>query len=1221
MISDIVKCYDIIQHQLPNRQTQLRGMVKRFDDAFFSVQESLRQLLLLSKSITSLTNKKEDNQSNIIAILDRNISSLSNVYSHRCVDWLITETRLEEVRLAQTQLGLVEKDIQSFLLQSKEMPCLPLETFDPLLKQLLNVSSYATDCFQLCNTKASDPDGNSYDDSYGQVFSIASSIISASLIAAQSLFKGFKGRDALDHPGLESKDLQESIDSGTLWGNHMSSMHEWDEVNLSKIVQLLIDLTTEVGTLSERSTEPKEFYLVQSICVDVCALVLQVFDQCQSRLRDCLTHYRNTAKLEYVKLRLFRVLIAKGFCADDVGEGGEGDGEGDISDMKFEDDVEGTGMGTGEGKNDVTDQIENEEQLLGLKGDEEKEDKVENQKQLGEDEAETGLEMEADFDGELFDIPPDEKENKDEQKDEDDDEEELDREMGEESDPNEQVVDEKLWDEEDDDENQEGTEKFEKDSKVAGDTVEDELRTKEDDGEAPSGEEGKDDNDENKADPAAEDHEDNTGKNTEEQDENMINDDLEDDYEDQTSGVDVRNEKDEFDEEGKEGDGDMDIDDNIDIDDDEEGENGKTDDGEISEVEEDSDGEDATGGAGVPDEEEGSEEDNEDVNSLQDGLQTGGHEEEQNIDIDDDLEDDGVQDTNLTGKDDKHYDAHGVAAKNGTDAIRNEEEENEMEEDENAHAENEKEDKNGAAGGSNSENIDGGGGKDEKDGELQSGEDGSQSKSTSTMDTPNPFRDPGDAEKFWHRKLNMAEHSGMEDEDKVEDNNVNDTENPDDSNKDGVFEFTSQEQDNTTQVLGATNDEEMPRLDQQEETSHEEEQNSQNDETTKDGETQEKMKRNKGKQDSLNRSKENSKDDEDGFTTNEMECDEDKVEPQDDTEADVEESSNESYDDDDDLPENRVVTDVAQLQIQDNKDGTDNFLQDEMIAVDDRGFITNEELNEARLLWSQLQAETNSLSRRLCEKLRLVMEPLVATKLQGDYRTGKRINMKRVIGYIASGYRKDKIWLRRTKPAKRNYRVLLAVDDSESMKKGGAGLMALTAMATLANGMSQLEIGELGVASFGEEMKILHPFNMPFTSASGVELVSNFTFNDKRTRTALCVESVIAAFESQSDSSSSMQLVFIISDGRIERDSRSQLRKLVREMSEKNMLPVMIIVEGEQKEDSKSKDSIVNMKEVTFENGRPKIKNFIEDYPFPYYMVLKDMNTLPEVLGDALRQW
>ena len=52
---------------------------------------------------------------------------------------------------------------------------------------------------------------------------------------------------------------------------------------------------------------------------------------------------------------------------------------------------------------------------------------------------------------------------------------------------------------------------------------------------------------------------------------------------------------------------------------------------------------------------------------------------------------------------------------------------------------------------------------------------------------------------------------------------------------------------------------------------------------------------------------------------------------------------------------------------------------------------------------------------------------------RGDYRTGKRLNMRKVIPYIASQFRKDKIWLRRTKPSKRNYQIMIAVDDSSSM--------------------------------------------------------------------------------------------------------------------------------------------------------------------------------------------
>lgn len=50
---------------------------------------------------------------------------------------------------------------------------------------------------------------------------------------------------------------------------------------------------------------------------------------------------------------------------------------------QFDDDVEGTGMGEGEGKKDVTDQIEDEEQLLGLKGDQEEKEQSTEPKELG----------------------------------------------------------------------------------------------------------------------------------------------------------------------------------------------------------------------------------------------------------------------------------------------------------------------------------------------------------------------------------------------------------------------------------------------------------------------------------------------------------------------------------------------------------------------------------------------------------------------------------------------------------------------------------------------------------------------------------------------------------------------------------------------------------------------------------------------------------------------
>uniref|UniRef100_A0A452YBW2 Midasin n=1 Tax=Aegilops tauschii subsp. strangulata TaxID=200361 RepID=A0A452YBW2_AEGTS len=59
--------------------------------------------------------------------------------------------------------------------------------------------------------------------------------------------------------------------------------------------------------------------------------------------------------------------------------------------------------------------------------------------------------------------------------------------------------------------------------------------------------------------------------------------------------------------------------------------------------------------------------------------------------------------------------------------------------------------------------------------------------------------------------------------------------------------------------------------------------------------------------------------------------------------------------------------------------------------------IINEETERAIMDWRNLELATMKLSQELAEQLRLVMEPTLASKLQGDYRTGKRINMRKVL--------------------------------------------------------------------------------------------------------------------------------------------------------------------------------------------------------------------------------
>lgn len=135
--------------------------------------------------------------------------------------------------------------------------------------------------------------------------------------------------------------------------------------------------------------------------------------------------------------------------------------------------------------------------------------------------------------------------------------------------------------------------------------------------------------------------------------------------------------------------------------------------------------------------------------------------------------------------------------------------------------------------------------------------------------------------------------------------------------------------------------------------------------------------------------------------------------------------------------------------------------------------------------WGSLNAMIEVPARDLAEKLRLILEPTQASRLKGDYRTGKRLNMRKIIPYIASQFRKDKIWLRRTKPSKRNYQIALAIDDSQSMVKNNSEELAFESLALISKALGILEAGELAVMSFGERVNILHPLGEAFTERSG----------------------------------------------------------------------------------------------------------------------------------------
>ncbi|XP_063932175.1 midasin-like isoform X2 [Zophobas morio] len=273
--------------------------------------------------------------------------------------------------------------------------------------------------------------------------------------------------------------------------------------------------------------------------------------------------------------------------------------------------------------------------------------------------------------------------------------------------------------------------------------------------------------------------------------------------------------------------------------------------------------------------------------------------------------------------------------------------------------------------------------------------------------------------------------------------------------------------------------------------------------------------------------------------------------------------------------------------------------------------------SQARAVWKKYDSLTQHAAQDLCEQLRIILEPSLATKLKGDYKTGKRLNMRRIIPYIASQYKKDKIWLRRTKPSKRAYQVLLTIDDSESMSDSCSTALAFESLCLLSKALTLLEVGELCVMSFSDSVRLLHPFYEPFTEENGAAIVSQLSFTEGTTNFSQMLTTSLNFLKSSSRKSHLpvSQLQFIISDG-ICPDLEAVHQRVVESVNA-GVLLVFIIVDNPQVK----QHSIMDIKTVTYPRGKLKISSYLDLFPFPYYVILRNVSALPSILADALRQW
>lgn len=52
-----------------------------------------------------------------------------------------------------------------------------------------------------------------------------------------------------------------------------------------------------------------------------------------------------------------------------------------------------------------------------------------------------------------------------------------------------------------------------------------------------------------------------------------------------------------------------------------------------------------------------------------------------------------------------------------------------------------------------------------------------------------------------------------------------------------------------------------------------------------------------------------------------------------------------------------------------------------------------------------------------------------------------------------------------------------------------------------------------------------------------------------------------------------------------------------------------------------SSKSVLSTQSIAYVKGKMVTTSYMDSYPFPYYLIVRDVRSLPDALSDALRQW
>lgn len=101
-------------------------------------------------------------------------------------------------------------------------------------------------------------------------------------------------------------------------------------------------------------------------------------------------------------------------------------------------------------------------------------------------------------------------------------------------------------------------------------------------------------------------------------------------------------------------------------------------------------------------------------------------------------------------------------------------------------------------------------------------------------------------------------------------------------------------------------------------------------------------------------------------------------------------------------------------------------------------------------------------------------------------------------------------------------------------------------------------------------------------------------------------------------------MLLILSDGRF---NKAAVRRLVHEAIDRQVVPTLLIIDSSNSEPVTAgllpvaQSSILNMREVQWTDGEMVVSNYLDNFPFPFYAIIQNVESIPAVVSDVIRQW